>query len=97
MPDSVWVPPPIIKLPDVPPPMPPSAMTPANVVEPAATVSACAPSATLPEPIRVAIEAPVVVCEMSKVPLSKTTAEVAIEPVPLSASVAPPPISVSPV
>ena len=77
--------------------MPPSAMMPANVVEPAAIVSPFAPSATLPPPVRVAIEAPTVVWEMSKLPLSNTPAEEAIEPVPLSANVAPMPVKVPPV
>ena len=55
-------------MPAVPPPMPPSAMTPSNCVEALVTVSVFEPSATLPVPSRVWIEAPVVVCEMSNVP-----------------------------
>ena len=58
MPDSVWVPPVTASMPAVPPPMPPSAMTPENVVEPAVTASNCAPRLTWPEPDNVVIAAP---------------------------------------
>ena len=93
----------------MPPPIPPSWMTPSkekppvvsvsvSVFEPRLTTPACAVSN------RPATEAPVVVCEMSNVPtrpgppgLNVTAADVAIEPAPFSARVAPGSICVRPV
>ena len=78
----------------VTPPLPPIA--PEKAVEALVRVSVCAPRATLPEPDRVLIEAPDVVPEISKMPLSVTPLDEAILPVPVSASV-PPLIVVAPV
>ena len=55
------------------------------------------PSATSADPASVLIVAPPVVREMSNTPLATTADEVAIEPVPLSASPAPEAINVAPV
>src|ERR1700761_8217967 len=98
MPVSVWVPPAIHRLPPVPPPIPPSLMSPPNVVEPALIIRTFEPIRTLPLPDKVLIAAPVDVCEISNVPqpapggqapgepLTMTLEDCEIEPVPMSAS-----------
>ena len=58
-------------------------MTPEKVSVALVSVRVCAPSETPPEPFSVVIEAPAVVPEMSREPLSITFEESAIEPVPL--------------
>jgi len=78
----------------VSPPEP--SIAPPNVVEAFDSVSVLAPSVTLPVPDSVAIEVLPVSPEISKVPLSATPLESAIEPVPDSFSV-PPLIVVAPV
>ncbi len=56
------------------------------------------PRPTVPEPDNVVIMAPWIVdCEISKVPLSSTGVELAIEPAPLSTSSVPASMVVSPV
>ena len=96
-PVRVWTPPAIRRLPPVPPPAPPSARTPAKPVEPAVIWSRCAPRSTVPAPVRVVIDAPADVWEMSKTPLSSTTADEATDPVPASDRLAPLETSVVPV
>ena len=80
IPDSVSVPPVTER-----PPLP--AMMPAKVVAPLLIVSVLVPSVTAPLPDNVLIEAPAVVPEISKVPLSATPLEAAMLPEPLSAKV----------
>jgi hypothetical protein len=55
------------------------------------------PNDAVPVPDKVMIDAPVVFWEMSNVPVSMTSEEVAIEPVLDSAKVAPLPMLVAPV
>ncbi len=81
-PERVSVPPPTIS--DPAPKMSPEKVPAASV-----RVRVSAPSRTRPWPERLTIEAPAVVPEMSKRPLSLTPAEWAIEPLPRSARVAP--------
>ena len=69
------------------PPVPP--MIPAKVSLAAVSVRVLVPSVTAPLPDNVLIEAPAVVPEISKVPLSATPLEAAILPEPVSASVEP--------
>ena len=85
------------RLPPVPPAMPPSWITPLND-EPLVMVSVWPPRLTRPIPLlsnRPPTEAPELVCEMSSVAspdpngANVTTAELAIEPAPFSARVAP--------
>ena len=81
MPVSVSVPAPV----SVSPPAPP--ITPANVEDWLVSVSVFDPSVTPPDPDSVAIEAPLVVPEISNVPLSATPLDNAIDPAPASARV----------
>ena len=85
--------------PPVPAPMPPSWMTPLKN-EPLVMVSVLLPRLTmpvLPPPNSALIEAPELVCEISNVPAPPmvTEAELAIEPLPFRASVAPASICVA--
>ena len=81
-----------------PPKTPPPAITPEKVPEALVSVSVWPPlpSETPPAPVRVMIDAPPIVPEMSNVPLSMTLAESAIEPVPFSRKAAPVSIVVTP-
>ena len=90
VPESVSVPPETVR-----PPVP--LMTPAKVVEPLVISRYWAPRLTPPPPDRVVMAAPPLVPEMSKVPLSTTSSEVATDPVPIRFSWAPALIVVSPV
>ncbi len=83
--------------PPVPPPAPPSANTPSKVPVAAVSVRVLAPRLTNPEPETVLIEVPLVVREMSKVPLSTRSEESAIDPAVFSERVAPASMVVSPV
>ncbi len=76
----------MVNPPPVPPKRPPSAITPEKVPEALVSVSVCAPSEATPAPSSVVIEVPAAVPDMSKVPLSMTSAELEIEPAPVSAS-----------
>ncbi len=80
----------------VTPPLP--EITPAKVPVADVTVSVLLPRSTWPPlPVRLTMEVPPLVSpEMLKVPSSATSALSAIEPVPLSASVAPKSIVVTP-
>ena len=64
-------------------------MSPENVVEPLLMTSRFPPIKACPEPDKVLIAAPTDVCEISKMPLSMTLEDMAIEPVPVSARVVP--------
>ena len=77
------------------PPVPPT--TPDKLPAALATVRLFAPRATAPLPEIALTAAPLVVVEMSKVPLSTTLLEAAIEPVPDKAKVAPESTVVKPV
>ena len=66
------------------PPEPP--ISPPNVPAALVSVSVWLPSVTMPAPDRFLIEAPAVVAEMSKVPLSITPLELAMLPAPDRAS-----------
>ena len=70
---------------------------PEKVVEALVRVRVSPPRATTPEPDRVMIDAPALVPEMSKTPLTSTSEESAIEPVPVNAKPAPDATSVWPV
>ena len=77
--------------------MPPSWITPLKN-EPLVMVSVLEPRLTRPLPNRPVTEVPELVCEMSSVapaPMRPTKAELAIEPLPFSARVAPKPICVA--
>src|SRR6185503_15803454 len=76
------------------PPAPP--MTPAKLPDALVRVSVLVPRATLPEPDKVLMNAPELVPEISKVPLSTTPLDEAMLPAPASASV-PPEMVVAPV
>jgi hypothetical protein len=95
----------ITRLPPVPPPMPPSLMTPPKTngkpIVPEVIVSCFEPSSTMPmSPSRPPTEAPELVCEISNVPTAgprgsnRIRLVLSIEPEPFSASVAPRPIAV---
>ena len=87
----------IVRPPPAPPAMPPSWITPLKN-EPLVMVSVFDPRLTRPVPNRAAIEVPALVCEISSValaPMRPTKAELAIEPLPFSARVAPLPICVA--
>ena len=86
----------MVSAPPVPPLRPPSAITPAKVSLALVRVSAWPPSATVPLPDRLVIDAPDVVPEMSNAPLA-ATALALIDPAPANARVAPVSIVVSPV
>ena len=90
-PDSVSVP-----VVSVSPPLPSIAPEKVRCASGIVSVSVCAPSVTVPLPDSVMIEAPGVVAEMSNVPSSATSLELAMVPAPDSASV-PPLIVVAPV
>ena len=64
-------------------------MTPENTPDAFVRVRVRPPSATLPPPARLATDAPLVVAEMSSVPLLVTPLDAATLPPPVSASVAP--------
>ncbi len=82
VPVSVSVPAPMVRPPPTPPEMPPSTKSPENVPDALVSVRVWAPSETTPAPSSVVIEVPAVP-EMSKVPLTRTSAEFEIEPAPL--------------
>ena len=65
--------------------------------EASVSVRVSAPRLTTPDPDRVMIEAPALVPEISNVPLSATSDESAMEPVPVSSRLAPESIRVTPV
>ena len=58
-------------------------ITPLKVVEALLRVRVWPPRLTIPFPVNVTMEAPAVVPEMSKKPLSVTTLELAMPPVPV--------------
>ena len=76
------------------PPVPP--MLPEKVLAAWVSVSVWLPNATLPAPDRVWIDAPALVPDRSNVPASATPEELAIDPLPASASVVPAPMVVAP-
>ena len=72
-------------------------MLPVNVVDAPVKLSIFVPRATLPLPLRFCTVAPLLVAEMSSVPLSSTLVELAMLPLPPRASVAPLAMAVLPV
>jgi len=97
-PVRVSVPAAMVRLPNVPPESPPSAITPEKVPLALVRVRVWPPSATAPEPDRLMIEALIRAPEVSNVPFAITPEELAIEPVvPPRASVAPVLMVVDPV
>ena len=73
--------PPLTTVPPVP------EISPAKVVLPLLNVRVCAPKVTPPLPDKVTMDAPLVVPEISKVPLLTTSEDVATLPVPVKAKV----------
>ncbi len=63
-------------------------MTPAKVSDAAVKVRVLPPSATVPAPKRLLIDAPLVAPEMSKVPSTSTREDWAIEPAPVRDKIA---------
>ena len=88
-PDSVSVPPDMVR-----PPVPP--ITPESVPAALLNVSVCEPSVTEPAPDSVLTVAPAVVPEMFRLPATETPDELAMLPEPDRASVAPVEIDVAP-
>ena len=72
-------------------------MPPENVPDAVVSVKDLPPSVTAPPPDKLVIEAPIVLPEISNVPLSATPDDDAIAPLPFNASVAPELIDVAPV
>ncbi len=72
-------------------------MRPSKLSCPAVIVRGWLPSATVPVPARLRIDAPEAVPAMSSVPLSMTRDEAAMLPAPVSARVAPGAMVVTPV